>query len=152
MTHPEYSESLKALEKAEDAIGNAEYNLKGGFISATANRTYYACYYCMVALLYTKNVHAKTHQGVHGKFSELFVKTAIFPVETSNDISVIFDFRQEADYDLDTDITPEEASDLIKRARSLHREGREKRRKYFELDYHAKKRNYPRLDRCLESS
>ena len=120
MTQPEQSESLKALEKAEDAIENAEYNLKGGFISATANRTYYGCYYCMIALLYTKDVHAKTHQGAHAKFSELFVKTGIFPIETSSDISVIFDFRQEADYDLDTDITHEEASDLIRRARSFY--------------------------------
>jgi uncharacterized protein (UPF0332 family) len=69
MTHPEQSESFKALEKAEDAIENAEYNLKGGFISATANRAYYGCYYCMIALLYTKSVHAKTHQGAHTKFS-----------------------------------------------------------------------------------
>jgi len=120
MTHPEYAESVKALEKAEDALENAEYNLKGGFVSATANRAYYGCYYCMIALLYSKNVHAKTHQGAHAKFSELFVKTGIFPIEISNDISVIFDFRQEADYDLDTDISHEEAKDLIKRASSFY--------------------------------
>jgi hypothetical protein len=30
MTRPEYGESFKALEKAGDAIENAEYNLKGG--------------------------------------------------------------------------------------------------------------------------
>jgi uncharacterized protein (UPF0332 family) len=120
MIRPELNESFKALEKAEDAIENAEYNLKGGFISATANRAYYGCYYCMIALLYTKSVHTKTHQGAHAKFSELFVKTGIFPSETSSDISVIFDFRQEADYDLDTDITHEEANDLIRRARSFY--------------------------------
>jgi hypothetical protein len=33
----------------------------------------------MLALLYTKNVHAKTHQGAHAKSSELFVKTGVFP-------------------------------------------------------------------------
>ena len=30
LTRPEYGESFKALEKAGDAIENAEYNLKGG--------------------------------------------------------------------------------------------------------------------------
>jgi uncharacterized protein (UPF0332 family) len=65
-------------------------------------------------------VHAKTHRGVNAKFSELFVKSAISPIEISNDISIIFDFRQEADYDLDTDITHEEASDLIRRASSFY--------------------------------
>jgi HEPN domain-containing protein len=102
MTQHDLGESFKALDKAKDAIENAEYNLKGGFVSATAN-------------------HAKTHQGAHAKFSELFVRTGIFPTEISSDISVIFDFRQEADYDLDTDITHEEATDLIRRASSFYR-------------------------------
>ena len=62
----------------------------------------------------------KNPPGAHAKFSELFVKTGIFPIEISNDISVIFDFRQEADYDLDTDISHEEAKDLIKRASSFY--------------------------------
>jgi len=35
MTPPE---SYKALEKAADALENADYNLKGGFTLATANR------------------------------------------------------------------------------------------------------------------
>ena len=120
MTQHEYGESFKALEKAGEAIENAEYNLKGGFVSATANRAYYGCYYCMIALLYTKNVQAKTHQGAHAKFSELFIKTGLFPVEIASDISVIFDFRQEADYDLDTEITHEEARDLVRRANSFY--------------------------------
>ncbi len=116
MMLPEYAESLKALEKAADAIENAEYNLKGGFISATANRAYYSCYYSMIALLYTQNIYAKTHQGARAKFSELFIKTSIFPIETSDSIAMLFDYRQEADYDLDEDITNEEAANLIRKA------------------------------------
>ncbi len=94
MTHPEHSESLKALEKAANAIENAQYDLKGGFVLATANRAYYGCYYCMIALLYTQNVYAKTHQGVRVKFSELFIKTLVFPSETVDDIAMIFKYRQ----------------------------------------------------------
>ena len=41
MTQHDFGESFKALDKAKDAIENAEYNLKGGFVSATANRAYY---------------------------------------------------------------------------------------------------------------
>ena len=74
MTHPEYAESVKALEKAEDAIENAEYNLKGGFVSATANRAYYGCYYCMIALLYSKSLHAKTQQGHTQNFLSCLLK------------------------------------------------------------------------------
>ena len=121
MTQPDiHSESLKALGKAADAIENAKYNLKGEFITATANRSYYACYYCMIALLCTKNVSTKTHQGIRAKFSELFIKTSIFPIEISDTIALLFDYRQEADYDLDEDITQEEAEILIVKAEEFY--------------------------------
>ena len=120
MTDPEYNESLKALERAANAIENAEYDLQGGFVSATANRAYYGCFYCMIALLYTQNVYTKTHQGVRAKFSELFIKTALFPIETSDKIAMIFKYRQEADYDLDSDITHEEADSLIRNAQEFY--------------------------------
>lgn len=90
MKNEAYSEALKILTKGEAAILNAEYDLKGGFILATANRAYYACYYCMVAMLYTENVYAKTHQGVRTKFSEYFIKTSVFPESLSDDIGLIF--------------------------------------------------------------
>ena len=115
-----YNESIKALEKAADAIQNAEYDLKGGFFLTVANRSYYACYYCMTALLYTNNTYAKTHQGLRSKFSELFIKTEIFPLASSEIISVLFDYGQQADYDLDSDITSEEAAALIKNAHEFY--------------------------------
>ncbi|HWK05991.1 MAG TPA: HEPN domain-containing protein [Puia sp.] len=120
MIHSEYSESLKALEKAANAIENAEYDLKGGFVLATANRAYYGCYYCMMALLSTQNVYAKTHQGVRAKFSELFIKTGIFSIAISDNIALIFEYRQEADYDFDADITPQIAKELISKAREFY--------------------------------
>ncbi len=116
MTPHEHIETFKALEKAANAIETAKYNLKGGFIAATANRSYYACYYCIVALLYTQNVYAKTHQGTRAKFTELFIKTSVFPIELSDSIALIFDYRQQADYNLDEDITPDEAANLINKA------------------------------------
>lgn len=46
------------ISKAEDSIENAAYNLEGEFYSATVNRCYYALYYCLIALLDTKNISA----------------------------------------------------------------------------------------------
>lgn len=116
MNSPAYNEALKALEKASDAVRNAAYDLQGGFELATANRAYYACYYCMTALLYTHNVYAKTHQGLRAKFSELFIKTGLFPEDASTTVSLLFDYRQEADYDLDAEITNDEAFNLVHKA------------------------------------
>jgi uncharacterized protein (UPF0332 family) len=121
MTEQSYSESLKALEKAADALENAEYNLKGDFTLATANRAYYACYYCMSALLYTRNIYAKTHQGAKAKFSEIFIKElAVFTPEISDNLTLLFDYRQEADYDLDADISIEEARNILQKATEFY--------------------------------
>lgn len=120
MTPTEYNAPLKILEKAANAIENAEYDIKGGFILAAANRAYYGCFYCMTALLFTQDVYAKTHQGVRTKFSELFIKTELFPIEISQYITRIFRYRQEADYDLEADITEEEVKDLIRKAQQFY--------------------------------
>lgn len=121
MTSSADDEAIKAIAKARDALQNAEYDLKGGFVLATANRAYYACYYCMTALLYTQDVYAKTHQGIRAKFSELFIKTGVFPLSISDSLALLFDSRQEADYDLDADITVEEAYNLIEKAKEFVR-------------------------------
>lgn len=119
MTANDHTESLKAFDRAKDAIENAKYNFNGGFFVATANRAYYACYYSLIALLYTHEVYAKTHQGTKAKFSELFIRSGIFPANLSDSITMLFDYRQEADYDLDADISMEEAQMLIDKATEI---------------------------------
>lgn len=91
------SESFKALAKAQEAIESAEFDIRGGFYLAATNRAYYGCYYCMVALLMIQNVSAKTHQGVRAKFSEVFIRTTIFPNRIAGFIKNAFELRQEAD-------------------------------------------------------
>jgi uncharacterized protein (UPF0332 family) len=73
-----YSESFKIMAKAEEAIEAVEYNINGGFSLAATNRAYYACYYCMAALLLTQNVYAKTHQGVRGNSLNYLSKLVFF--------------------------------------------------------------------------
>ena len=60
MNNSPMEESLKAVAKALDAIETAEHDLQGNFTFAAINRIYYACYYCMTALLQSQNVFAKT--------------------------------------------------------------------------------------------
>jgi uncharacterized protein (UPF0332 family) len=112
-------QAYRILDKAEDALQTAKHDLKGGFLLATANRAYYACYYCMTALLYTQDLYAKTHQGVRAKFSEIFIKTSLLPIEVSDDIALLFKYRQEADYDLEADISEDDAKELIEKAASI---------------------------------
>lgn len=58
-------------------------------------------------------------QGLRSKFSELFIKTGIFPIVASDTIAILFDYRQEADYDIDAEITVEEAEAIIEKAGSF---------------------------------
>lgn len=120
MIPEDYTESFKALDRAADALESARHNLNGKFYTATANRAYYACYYCIISLLYTKGIYSKTHQGARSKFSELFIKPATFPIRLAASIATLYDFRQEADYDLDADITEQEAEFLIEKANELY--------------------------------
>ena len=121
MNNPPMEESLKAVAKALDAIETAEHDLKGNFTLAAINRIYYACYYCMTALLLSQNVFAKTHQGTRAKFSELFIKTGLFSDVMAAHIKNAFDLRQEADYDLDAEISNEIAALMIFKSKELHK-------------------------------
>lgn len=94
MSKLQYSESFKAIDKALEAIEAADHDIKANFTVAAANRVYYACYYCMTALLLTQNVYAKTHQGTRAKFSKLFIKTGIFSADIAGHIKNAFDLRQ----------------------------------------------------------
>jgi uncharacterized protein (UPF0332 family) len=119
MNLPLNTEVRKILDKAIEALENAEYDLNGGYTLATANRAYYACYYCMTALLYTMDVYAKTHQGVKTKFNELFIKSGRIPQNASEIATLLFDSRQDADYDFDAEVTIEEANNLIVQAKTF---------------------------------
>lgn len=116
----DYTDTVKALEKAEDSLENARYNLDGRFYETVANRAYYSRFYSLCALLYTKGVYAKTPQGTHSKFSELFIKTNLFPTKISESISILFNSRQKADYDIETDLTREDAEILIDKADQIY--------------------------------
>ena len=120
MSEAGYLESMKACHKALEAIEAAEHDLKGNFILAAINRMYYACYYCMTALLLTKDIYAKTHQVTRGKFSELFIKTGVFSDDIAIHIKNTFDLRQEADYDFDADISKEIAEAMIIKTKELY--------------------------------
>lgn len=115
-----HEESFKALARAKEAIEAARFNQQGSFCLAATNRAYYACYYCMVALLLTENVAAKTHQGIRAKFNELFIKTGTFPLEVAGYIKTAFDLRQEADYDLDAEIPAAIVQKLIRTTKEVY--------------------------------
>lgn len=104
------------LAKADDCLENAKYLFKGSFYLGTVNRSYYAIFNYVQALLFTKQIFTKTHQGCHSKFNELFIKVGIFPKELAERLNEAFELRQSGDYDMNTDIGEEEAKASIENA------------------------------------
>ena len=109
----------KIIEKAADALSDAEFNLKYERYEAAINRAYYAIFYSISALLEAKQVATKTHQGAHSKFNEFYLKTGLLPLELNACLDVVFSLRQSGDYDLQFEPTQLEADSAIENARTF---------------------------------
>jgi uncharacterized protein (UPF0332 family) len=105
-----------AFDRAVDCLDDTEFNLRNERTLASANRAYYTFYYAICALLYSEEISAKTHQGNHAKFNELFIKTGIFKKEVGTWVEKSFRLRQDADYDLEAEITEEDAKEIVDKA------------------------------------
>jgi uncharacterized protein (UPF0332 family) len=113
-------EAQLALDRSKDTLEDAGNILKMGMILAATNRTYYAIYYCIHALLLTECIVTKTHQGANVKFNELFIKTNKMPRFMAIWAMEALELRQEADYDFSSDISEEVVVIQYERAKEFY--------------------------------
>lgn len=106
----------KVFHKAEEFYEDAEYLFKGKRFEATVNRCYYAMFTSVQAILLSKNAFSKTHHGAQVKFNELFIKTELLPMEFGKMLSDAFEKRQFGDYDVDAEISENDALQLLENA------------------------------------
>jgi uncharacterized protein (UPF0332 family) len=104
------------LERANEALADAELLLSQDRLPAATNRTYYAMFYAVVALLITKGFSSSRHSGVIGLFHREFVKTRQFPVELAKYIDLAFDERLEGDYGEYVQFERADLDDLLQNA------------------------------------
>ena len=109
-------EIAKIIAKAEDFYEDADYLFKGERYGAVVNRSYYAMFTMIQGLLLSENIFAKTHQGAMSKFHELFIKTGKLPIDLGKVLNETFEKRQFGDYDVDANISEEEAKKVLKEA------------------------------------
>jgi uncharacterized protein (UPF0332 family) len=83
----------KIVEKAEDTLSDAVFNFESTRYEAAINRSYYAVFYCISALLEAKQANTKTHQGAHNKFNELYLKTKLLPSTLNTSLDIVFSLR-----------------------------------------------------------
>ena len=86
------------IKKAKIALNEAKILFNAEQYDGAASRSYYAAFHAMNALLVNDGYRMKKHSGVISKFRELYIKTGIFDVDMSNQISDLFELRTRCDY------------------------------------------------------
>jgi uncharacterized protein (UPF0332 family) len=86
------------LEQTEEAIASAQLLFENKKLRSSINRSYYAMFYAVLALLAIAGLKASKHSGVISVFNREFVKKGIFPRDFSRWLQEAFDLRQRADY------------------------------------------------------
>jgi hypothetical protein len=86
------------LERAREALEEANILLERGHANTFVNRLYYACFYAVSALLLTRELSSAKHSGVRSLFHQHFVKSGIVDTELGQLYDRLFDNRQKGDY------------------------------------------------------
>ena len=97
------------LQRAEEALKEAELLFGGGHVNTFVNRLYYACFYAVSALLLLEAKSSSKHSGVRALFHQRFVRTGVFSKDMGQLYDRLFDNRQKADY---ADLVAFEKSDV----------------------------------------
>jgi len=118
------TEELKALinyrlEQADSALKASQALVEMDLWRDSVNRSYYAAFYAVLALLALKGMGTSKHSGAIAMFDREFVKTGIFPKSLSATLHHTFDMRQEADYEEQAQIEDSDARDALTQARAF---------------------------------
>jgi len=101
------------LEKSATTFNEAKSLAESGFWGGCANRLYYSCFYCVIALLAKDDITASTHNGVRTEFFKFYIKTGILDRKYSSIYTDLMSKRQESDYDDFLEFSEEDILPLI---------------------------------------
>lgn len=87
-----------------------------GDYATSANRSYYAIFHAIRAVLALDGLDFKKHSAVIGKFRELYIKPGYFDIRFSRIIGEAFDLRGDCDYEDFYVVTKQEVEDQIDHA------------------------------------
>ena len=107
------------LEKAGDSLKSAEVELKEGHTIFALNRTYYACFYAVSALLYRDGKSFSKHSAVKAEFNRSYVKIGKVEKKWGRFYADIFEKRQEGDYQPIISFDSEDIASHIEKAREF---------------------------------
>ncbi len=110
------------VEHSQDALEEAGLLFRAQKYKGAANRSYYAVFHAMRAVLALDGYDSKKHSGVISEFRKLYIKTKIFPNDISNIVSNLFNIRTDSDYNDLYIISKKEVSEQLKNAKFFIKE------------------------------
>lgn len=108
------------LERATESLRAADHLLSGQFRNDAVSRLYYFVFHAIRALLFSKGLEPRSHEGMLRLFGSEFVKPGIFLPGDSHLIAQLMKFREEADYNADYIFTLNDIQKLRQDSVSLH--------------------------------
>lgn len=100
----------RLMARAYDSLYDAQLLLDAKRYNSVPNRSYYAVFDAVNALLRLHELYSKTHKGAKSKFNELFIGTEQMPLESNDWLEECFELRQAGDYDFNQDVSETAAS------------------------------------------
>jgi len=121
MTYPKNELIRYRLERAGEALEEADVMADMNHWRTCINRLYYACFYAVSALLLKNDLSSSKHTGVKAFFNREFVLTGIVPRSYGRLYNLLFKYRQQSDYEdfftIDEEIVKEwitQSKDFVK--------------------------------------
>jgi uncharacterized protein (UPF0332 family) len=96
----EAAEIKRLVRAAEEDEAVAARLFGEGKFRQAVSRAYYAAFYYVTAVLYTKGLSYKRHGAAIAAFNKEFVRPGVFPAGDYAAVKSAFDLRHEADYRL----------------------------------------------------
>jgi len=101
------------LVLAAETLSAAKYLLNGGYSNDAVSRAYYSMFYAARALLACRDLHPKGQLGLILQFGLEFVKKGIIEETYGRALSHAKERRETVDYNIEAEMTPEEAGIII---------------------------------------
>ena len=118
------------ITEADDSLKVAAHCLKEGLYKDSINRSYYAAFYAVKAVLALDTVDFKRHKDVMGYFNKEYVAKEIFPREIGRKIGTLQRVREKSDYDDFYIASKDKASEQFETAELVIREVKRYLEKY----------------------
>lgn len=107
------------LDSAETNLNAARLLYEAKDFKSSVNRSYYAIFHALRAVLALDGFDSKKHSGVISRFNQLYLKTGKINPEIGSMIAMSFRIRQDADYKDFYVVSTDEAAAQIKNAEAV---------------------------------